>query len=389
MHLWVLALLLASPATEFRDDFDVVRTDPAGARGWRFLTGDGAATMTLRQGGPGYASIEVDATRDRRGIWWALIERNVSDNMDLGLLRGREVRIEARLRVSHAPRRVNLQVLTARSTDDYAHLMEFDIADSGTWHTISMTTRGFQARPGDTLIGHLALMDWGLEKYRVDLDYVRVGLVDPATAGPDQGAAVPYHPPLADPKTFRESLPPAEAAMIDLENAATNFDDWSMAEAGRRLPLLTVDAGHVVLLRWDLRQLARRHVAAAGLLELTTHTVAGKAAPPKDFGLLRVVEILGGDRGWTRRTATAESFFRGEPPSRVLNPQMIIDWPATEGNGGKTYLTIPAPVLQRLLDGKTHGIAIKPLGALSASFYASARLLLNLDQPRSSSDKGR
>src|SRR6185436_12840943 len=342
-----------------------VRLDPAGAQGWRLLTGDGSATLKLRQGSPGVASLEVDATRDRRGIWWALIEREALAHVTLPP--GREVRIEARLRVSHAPRRENLQVLTARSTDDYAHLMEFDLPDTG-WHTISLTTRGFKATD-DTLIAHLALMDWGLEKYRVDLDYVRLAIVDPATAGPDQGAAVPYHPPVADPKTFAEHLPAAEAAMIDLENPTTNLADWSVAEGGRRLPVLTVDAGHVVILRWDLRRFAGRQVEGGGLLELTTHAVQRQSAPAKDFGLLRVVEILGGDPGWSRRTVTADSFLRGQPLTRVLNPQMIIDWPPTEGSGGKTLLTISRPVLQRLIDGKTQGIAIKSLGAVSAAFH--------------------
>ena len=90
--------------------------------------------MTFRQGGDGYASILVDATTDRRGIWWALIKRNVSDHMDLQLL-GRpdtELRIEARIRVSHAPRRVNLHLNTQRTTDFHSHLMEFDIPDTET-----------------------------------------------------------------------------------------------------------------------------------------------------------------------------------------------------------------------------------------------------------------
>ena len=67
---------------------------------------------------------------------------------------------------------------------------------------------------------------------------------------------------------------------------------------------------------------------------------------------------------------------------------MIIDWPVTAGDGGKTYLTIPVPVLQRLIDGKTPGIALTPLGAINASFYAreehggekAARLLFNLQK---------
>jgi hypothetical protein len=67
---------------------------------------------------------------------------------------------------------------------------------------------------------------------------------------------------------------------------------------------------------------------------------------------------------------------------------MIIDWPITEGDGGKTYLTIGHPVLQRLIDGKTLGIAIKPLGAINAAFYSledgngekSPQLYFNLDK---------
>jgi hypothetical protein len=49
---------------------------------------------------------------------------------------------------------------------------------------------------------------------------------------------------------------------------------------------------------------------------------------------------------------------------------MIIDWPITPGDGNKTYLTIGHPVLQRMLEGKTLGIAIKPLGAINAAFYS-------------------
>jgi hypothetical protein len=90
----------------------------------------------------------------------------------------------------------------------------------------------------------------------------------------------------------------------------------------------------------------------------------------KDFGIIRVVEILAGDPSWDQETVTADSLCHYQPMNRVLNPQPIIDWPVTEGNGGKTYLTISQPVLQRMIDGKTLGIAIVPLGAISAAFYA-------------------
>jgi hypothetical protein len=55
---------------------------------------------------------------------------------------------------------------------------------------------------------------------------------------------------------------------------------------------------------------------------------------------------------------------------------MIIDVEVAEDTlpverGSKVLVTISRPVLQRLLDGRTSGIALKPLGAINASFYAS------------------
>jgi hypothetical protein len=374
-----LVYSIALLACLFRDDFDRVKIDPSGKDGWRFRTGDGNATMELIQGGPGYASILVDATADKRNIWWAFIQREVSS--DLEKARG-EFRIEARIRVSHAPRRVNLQVQTQRTTDYHSHLMEFDIPDTEQWHTISMTTRDFDTRPGDTLIAHMALMDWGLAKYRVDVDHISVEIIDTVEAAPDRGSAVPYHPPVADPKTFMRARNVAHDSMIDLEHPDVNLNDWSAGETR----LLTVDGTHHVILRWDFRAFAGKTVAGSGLLELTTHSVERKAEDVKDFGILRVVEILAGDARWDQRTVTTDSLRQSRPLEEVINPQMIIDWPAAAGDGAKTYLTLSQPVLQRLIDGRTRGIAIKALGAVKASFYAmendggrhSARLLFNV-----------
>jgi hypothetical protein len=265
---------------------------------------------------------------------------------------------------------VNLQVLTQRTTGYHSHLMEFDIPDAETWHTISMTTNSFDAGPGDMLIGHVALMDWGFEKYRVDLDYLKVDIVDVATAGEDRGTAVPYHPPLADPSSFDRAVKVAHDSMIDIENTDTNLNDWYVQDGNREVRLLTVDGTHRAILRWDLRAFAGKEVAGSGLLELTSYSVTRKAKEVKDFGIIRVVEILAGDPSWDQETVTADSLCHYQPMNRVLNPQPIIDWPVTEGNGGKTYLTISQPVLQRMIDGKTLGIAIAPLGAISAAFYA-------------------
>jgi hypothetical protein len=373
-----LLTVLASSASlhaQFVDNFDgpTVALDPEGNQGWLFLAGDGTATMDLRQGSAGYASVLVDGTTDKRGIWWALIERKLHGKLDLSLLKkpGYEVRIEARVRSSHAPRRINLQVATQRTTDDYSQLMEYDIPTTNDWYTFSLTTNRFDAVPGDTVIAHLALMDWGLEKYRLDIDYVKVDVVNVATAGPDKGDAVPYHPPVADYRKFHQIVPVEQDSMIDLENTDVNLNDWQVQDGnGKEMNVLTVDGTHYVILRWDLKAFAGGKVADHGLLEVTTWAIQQKAHALKDFGLVRVVEILGGDRNWDQRSVTTDSFCHYERLDQVLNTQMIIDWPIAEGVGGKTYLTIGKPVLQRMIDGKTLGIAIKPLGAISASFYS-------------------
>jgi len=383
--LLVLGLPLAA---QFRDDFDKpLVKDPDGAKGWGFVTGEGRVDMDIRPG-PGYLTVSVDAAKDRRGVWWAFIIRQVQASLDLALLRkpGHELRLEARVRTDTAPRRINLHLNTQRTTDFHSHLMEYDLAEAGTWYTISLTTRGFDAGPGDTVNAQLALIDWGLGRYRLDVDDIKVDVVEAAKAPPDLGPPIPYHPPVADPASFAEAVPVAADLTVDLNEPGINLNDWTVSDAGGKASVLSVGGTRLVLLRWDLSPFAGREIAGPGLLELTARTLARSVTDHPDFALLRVVEINGGEPGWDERTATWTGISRGAPRELVLNPQMIIDWPVAAGDGAKTYLTIPPVVLQRLLDGKTLGIAVTPLGSLEASFYSreegdgtkAARLLFNI-----------
>ncbi|MBN2008594.1 hypothetical protein JW960_04520 [candidate division KSB1 bacterium] len=144
-------------SAQFIDNFDtpIIQQDSTAINGWTYYTGDGLATMDLMPRS-GFASILVDATHDKRGIWWALIRRRVSADFNLARLAkpNYELRIEARIRSSHAPKRVNLHVNTQRTIDFHSQLMEFDIADTVSWHTISMTTRQFDAQPGDSIFAN-------------------------------------------------------------------------------------------------------------------------------------------------------------------------------------------------------------------------------------------
>jgi hypothetical protein len=66
------------------------------------------------------------------------------------------------------------------------------------------------------------------------------------------------------------------------------------------------------------------------------------------------------------------SLSRGRPYEEVFNTQMIIDVEIGDAPGASSLITIPRPVIQRLLDGRTKGIALIPLGTLDAAFLADA-----------------
>jgi hypothetical protein len=371
----LLCLMAGNSApAQFAEFFagDSLQRDPSGVKGWTILTGEGLAVMKFSASREGYASIEVDASKDRRNVWWALIRRRISETMDLHRLSTprHALRIETCIKVSHAPRRVNLHLNTQRTTDFHSHLMEFDIPDTTRWHTISMTTKGFDAVPGDTVYGQLALMDWGLEKYMVKVRYFKVDIVDVDSAGPDRGVQVRYHPPVPGVETFSTHLPVAEDATIDRENPDLRFNGWSGQDDGGPARILTVSGERWTILRWDFRPLAGGRVSGSGLLELTTYDLQRAPEYTKDSGLVRIVEITGGSPEWSQQDVTYSSFLQGEPLTRVFNSQMIIDVDVAGRRGDRTFATIPVPVLQRLMDGRTLGLAILPLGAVQASFYA-------------------
>jgi hypothetical protein len=369
---------------QFVEDFS---QDATAASRWITMTGDGAAAIELVPS-KGCASILVDATQDRRGIWWAVIKREITSQVDLDCLEDPEyeLRIEALIRVSHAPRRVNLHAYNQKTTDHHSHLMEFDIPDTTGWHAISFTTSGFSAGPGDQVFIQLALMDWGLEKYRVDVARMGARVVRAASAEPDQGVAVPYHPPIADPASFAHKISAAADAMIDVLYQDVNFDSWSVRDLTGLTRILSVNGTQDAIMRWDLKAFMGKRIAGSGLLALTIHSVQRLSGDFYEFGKVRVVEILAGDPEWDRRTVTYRSLCRGQSARDVFNTQMIIDIDVTEPPGTVKSITIPNPVLQRLVDGKNLGIAARPLGAVNASFYATgngkpdlgARLLFNV-----------
>ena len=348
--------------------------------GWFFFTGDGNAKMDFIQQ-QDYARIIVDATKDKYNVYWALIKRDVTDFLDLSKLKDPsfQLRVEARVRLHNAPRRLNMMVNTNRTTNYHIDLMEFDIPDTTSWHTISMTTKQFDAHPGDTVYVQLAATDYGLGKYYVDLDYYRADIININNAGPDKGELVPYHPPVPDLSFFSNKIDVTHDALINLDFPDVNFNNWHVRERGSDSRILTANANQWIILRWDFEKFRNLKVESAGLLELTTQSIpiGGNYidAYGEDFGMefgkIRVIEILGGDPAWDQSKVTYNNLMLGKNYSSVFNEQMIFDSELSVEPDSKNLITISKPVLQRMIDGKTKGLLIRPLGSLDASFYSS------------------
>lgn len=364
-------LLIFTPLcqADFVDDFN------KSVAGWQTLTGDGEAQLKF-VAMDGFARMQVDASKDQHNIYWTIIKRDVAQYLDMGKLKSPdyELRVEARVRPSHAPRRVNFMINTQRTTDYHEHLREYDLDQTTDWQVISMTTRNLDAMPGDQLNVQLSVTDWGPGEYYLDVDYYRAEVVPVKNAKADVGEPLVYHPPIPALKSFKQHLKVQQDTSINSAFPLVNFNNWTSNNAR----VFTVSAGQYPVLRWDLQSFQGQKATAAGVLELTTESVqkGGNyiAALGEDFGIefdkVRVFEILGGDKNWQQDTVTYASFTQGKDLQSTINGQMIFDTEVAQANG-KTLVTIPRPVLQRLLDGTTSGLLLQPLGALEVSFYDS------------------
>ena len=370
--LFLSTLLSATSVchAQFVDDFD-----GGSAKGWQLLTGDGAATIKMVPE-DGVARVRIDATQDRDNVWWTVIKRDIAQSLDLEKLQGPdyELRVEARVRPSDAPRRVNFMINTQRTTDFHKQLREYDLDRTDQWHVISMTTRDFDVQPGDQINVQLGITDWGPGEYYLDLDYYRAEVVKVADAEPDLGEPLVYHPPVPALDAFAHHLKVSQDAVINAQYPEVNFHNWQ--SNGERA--LTVSAGQFPILRWDLQEYRNRKAEGAGVLTLTTQSIQSGGnyvgAYGEDFGIefgkIRVFEILGGDPQWQQSNVTFASFTQGHDLEAVLNSQMVFDTEVADV-GAKTTITIPRPVLQRMLDGTTRGLLLRPLGALDVSVYDS------------------
>lgn len=370
--LLLSGLLTTTPLchAQFFDDFNGKSTAE-----WHTFTGDGNTELKFIPM-DGFARMQVDATKDEHNIYWTIIKRDVSKYLDMEKLKSPdyELRVEARVRPSDSPRRVNFMLNTQRTTDFHEHLREYDLGLKPGWQVISFTTKNFDAAPGDQVNVQLGVTDWGLGEHYLDVDYYRADVVKVKNAKPDLGEPLVYHPPVAALDSFKHHVKVKHDSTINSAFPLVNFNSWKSDDAR----VLTVSAGQYPILRWDLQSFSGQKANGAGVLELTTQSVQKGGdyigALGEDFGIefdkVRVFEIFGGEENWQQDKVTYASFTQGKDLVSTHNGQMIFDTDVAQA-GGKTLVTIPRPVMQRILDGTTRGLLLKPLGALEASFYDS------------------
>lgn len=355
---------------QFREDFNAESAEfrSNGLPQWSSVTGDGEGIFTQNIQN-GIATLRLDASQDKRNIWYAFAHRNISAQLNVKSGKGFTLYIEAKVKPSHGPRRVNLFLKSLASQDEY--LREFDLPEAGKWHEISMVAPGFHHTPGQPLLAQVSFMDWGNTGiYELQVDYIKVDIIKPGQKVQEKGLPLMYRPPLADESTFRIERKVAADVSIDRQFSSLNLSGWT-AGAHTGEPVLMVDGNKFILLRWDFPDLKGKKVTGAGQLEFYTHSLYQLSEKQKDFGEVRICELIGANPDWQESNITYESLFQTNPPAAVINEQTIVDTAIMPAKGSKTRVTISQPVLQRLIDGTTKGLAILPLGLISATLMDS------------------
>ena len=385
--LLLIACCLAHPVTaQFVESFDQPVTTGHSLNNWAAITGDGHAELRLLPG-EGYATLAVDARPDTLGVWYAFIQKDVAPALDLRRLarRGHELQLSARVRPRQGPRRVNLYLSQRRpgSDDHHGYLLEYDLPEADRWYELRLTSRDFAYHPGDQIFAQISMMDWGLDRYQLDVDELRVEVVkSPPTvpmaqelvrAADPPAVAVRYWPPLRPAADYDHSVPVADDALVDARFPDRNYNDWQRQGADA-VALLTLDATLTPVLRWDLSALRGQQVVGEGQLEFYVESLwSGREPDPKmvdEVGKVRVTELIGGATSWQEADVTWRKLSEGKTFDEVVNPQMVADVFADPTAGRPTVVPISQPVLQRLIDGRTSGLALRPLGAMVAAVYA-------------------
>jgi len=232
-----------------------------------------------------------------------------------------------------------------------------------------MVTNGFDFDPKKPLMTQVSMMDWGItEIYELKIDYIQVDLVKVGAEGTHYGEPLIYRPDLKDAGSYAVELIPNQEATIDSSLPEESLAEWCNESEPDQPSVVQVDQTKTVLLSWDFSQYRGQRVTE-GQLELSTSTLLRSTQNRKDFGEVRISEIRDIADPWDKSTVTYATFVGDNEFTDIVVSQCIIDTKVNPEKKGKTVVTVSQPVMQRLIDGGAAGIAVMPLGLISASFY--------------------
>ncbi|MDT0645667.1 hypothetical protein RM545_03100 [Zunongwangia sp. F260] len=339
---------------------------------WTTQHGDGEVKTRLIVK-DGFIRFVVDASAEPHNVWWATVSRPVSfppkDTEDYS---EEKLWIEAKVKPSHATRRINMRLYNQRTRDHHAFLKEFDLEDTLNWHTIRFSPQGLRYLPGDELRCHFALIDWGNREFHLDIKEVKVFFEDAENKPEESENALEYHPQPQKLANLSHQLKVKEDATVDVLFPEESLAGWGQQENGEIKQLISVSHHLIPVLRWDFSNFKDHKVKEWGLLRLKVHSSNQVPSPTHEYGRIRIMEIKGGREDWNYETVTFNDLTGNLPLWEVFNEQMVIDMDMPKT--GEEFLEIPISpvVLQRLIDGTTKGLAVFPLGSIQTSFYAKA-----------------
>lgn len=115
-----------------------------------------------------------------------------------------------------------------------------------------------------------------------------------------------------------------------------------------------------------------------GLLEISVDSYQTGKFSLEELGQIRLVEIIGGNEYWNRETVTYKNFMGINNPKEILNMQPVYDLDLKSQSGNKKYFTVSKYVLNRLITGETHGLALKALGPIVATIKFAGKETIKL-----------
>ena len=84
----------------------------------------------------------------------------------------------------------------------------------------------------------------------------------------------------------------------------------------------------------------------------------------EELSQIRLVEIISDNDDWSSETITFNKFIANSTDGIIFNPQPIYDLKIPDTKNHKLYFTVSKYVINRIINGKSKGLALEALGPI-------------------------